>query len=201
MFAAARTILSYCAVGGEVDPAAIDAAAFRLGKAVAYPLCLAEGHMEAALPAAADALAPGRYGIPAPIPGRCRLLVPKDVDLVLVPCAAFDASCRRVGMGADITTAIWPAAGLSLALAYEAQRVPQAAAQEHDVLLVLWPVKTACIGSCERRGCGRGVLGTLNRFGWKKFCTNAFVQNFFAFLGKNRKNGLLCEEFQYRIKQ
>ena len=52
MFAAARTILSYCAVGGEVDPAAIDAAAFRLGKAVAYPLCLAEGHMEAALPAA-----------------------------------------------------------------------------------------------------------------------------------------------------
>ena len=92
MFAAARTILSYCAVGGEVDPAAIDAAAFRLGKAVAYPLCLAEGHMEAALPAAADALAPGRYGIPAPIPGRCRLLVPEDVDLVLVPCAAFDAS-------------------------------------------------------------------------------------------------------------
>lgn len=102
MFAAARTILSYCAVGGEVDPAAIDAAAFRLGKAVAYPLCLAEGHMEAALPAAADALAPGRYGIPAPIPGRCRLLVPKDVDLVLVPCAAFDASCRRVGHGRGI---------------------------------------------------------------------------------------------------
>ena len=136
MFAAARTILSYCAVGGEVDPAAIDAAAVRLGKAVAYPLCLAEGHMEAALPAAADALAPGRYGIPAPIPGRCRLLVTEDVDLVLVPCAAFDASCRRIGMGAGYYDRYLARCGaFSLALAYEAQRVPQAAAQEHDVLL------------------------------------------------------------------
>ena len=135
-FAAARTVLSYCAVGGEANPAAIDAAALRLGKAVAYPLCLEEGHMEAALPEAADALAPGRYGIPAPIPGRCRLLAPEDVDLALVPCAAFDAFCRRVGMGAGYYDRYLVRCGaFSVALAYEAQRVPQAAAQEHDVLL------------------------------------------------------------------
>ena len=135
-FAAARTVLSYCAVGGEANPAAIDAAALRLGKAVAYPLCLEEGHMEAALPEAADALAPGRYGIPAPIPGRCRLLAPEDVDLAVVPCAAFDAFCRRVGMGAGYYDRYLVRCGaFSVALAYEAQRVPQAAAQEHDVLL------------------------------------------------------------------
>lgn len=135
-FAAARTVLSYCAVGGEANPAAIDAAALRLGKAVAYPLCLEEGHMEAALPEAADALVPGRYGIPAPIPGRCRLLVPEDVDLALVPCAAFDAFCRRIGMGAGYYDRYLVRCGaFSVALAYEAQRVPQAAAQEHDVLL------------------------------------------------------------------
>ena len=135
-FAAARTGLSYCAVGGEANPAAIDAAAVRRGKAVAYPLCLEEGHMEAALPEAADALAPGRYGIPAPIPGRCRLLAPEDVDLALVPCAAFDAFCRRVGMGAGYYDRYLVRCGaFSVALAYEAQRVPQAAAQEHDVLL------------------------------------------------------------------
>ena len=135
-FAAARTVLSYCAVGGEANPAAIDAAALRLGKAVAYPRCLEEGHMEAALPEAADALAPGRYGIPAPIPGRCRLLAPEDVDLALVPCAAFDAFCRRVGMGAGYYDRYLVRCGaFSVALAYEAQRVPQAAAQEHDVLL------------------------------------------------------------------
>ena len=135
-FAAARTVLSYCAVGGEANPAAIDAAALRLGKAVAYPLCLEEGHMEAALPEAADALALGRYGLPAPIPGRCRLLAPEDVDLALVPCAAFDAFCRRVGMGAGYYDRYLARCGaFSVALAYEAQRVPQAAAQEHDVLL------------------------------------------------------------------
>ena len=123
-------------MGGEANPAAIDAAALRLGKAVAYPLCLEEGHMEAALPEAADALAPGRYGIPAPIPGRCRLLAPEDVDLALVPCAAFDAFCRRVGMGAGYYDRYLARCGaFSVALAYEAQRVPQAAAQEHDVLL------------------------------------------------------------------
>ena len=59
-----------------------------------------------------------------------------QLDLVLVPCAAFDASCRRVGMGAGYYDRYLARCGaFSLALAYEAQRVPQAAAQEHDVLL------------------------------------------------------------------
>lgn len=112
-FAAARTVLSYCAVGGEANPAAIDAAALRLGKAVAYPLCLEEGHMEAALPEAADALAPGRYGIPAPIPGvavcwRRRMWIWRWCPArLLTPSAA--ASAWALG----ITTAIWSVAGLS----------------------------------------------------------------------------------------
>ena len=68
--------------------------------------------------------------------GGCGKEKTEPVDLVLVPCAAFDASCRRVGMGAGYYDRYLARCGaFSLALAYEAQRVPQAAAQEHDVLL------------------------------------------------------------------
>lgn len=52
----------------------------------------------------------GQYGIRTPILSRSEILLPEALDLVLVPCTAFDADCFRVGMGKAITTGIFPAA-------------------------------------------------------------------------------------------
>lgn len=41
----------------------------------------------------------GLYGICTPVLERSVLLEPEQLDLVLVPCTAFDADCFRVGMG------------------------------------------------------------------------------------------------------
>ena len=41
----------------------------------------------------------GQYGIRTPILSRSEILLPEALDLVLVPCTAFDADCFRVGMG------------------------------------------------------------------------------------------------------
>ena len=44
-------------------------------------------------------LVPGTWGIREPIPDRCPLADPQDVDFALVPGLAFDRRGRRLGYG------------------------------------------------------------------------------------------------------
>ena len=46
-----------------------------------------------------DSWETGAYGIRTPILSRAEILPPEALDLILVPCTAFDAACGRVGMG------------------------------------------------------------------------------------------------------
>jgi len=94
----AHTLLLYAAFGGEADLAAVAAEAARQGKTVAYPVCGEGFSLTAAVPGA-DGWAGGQYGIRTPVLERSALLQPEQLDLVLVPCTAFDADCYRVGMG------------------------------------------------------------------------------------------------------
>ena len=53
---------------------------------------------------------------------------------MLVPCTAFDAACRRVGMGKGYYDRYLPRCrnAVLLGVAFEAQRVEQAAVDAHD---------------------------------------------------------------------
>ena len=53
----------------------------------------------------------GAYGIRTPVLERAALIRPEALDLVLVPCTAFDAVCRRVGMGKGYYDRYLPGAG------------------------------------------------------------------------------------------
>ena len=134
-FCRAQTILSYCAAGGEIDPAAIDRAARALGKRVAYPVCRAGGEMLAAEPESLDSLQAGKYGIPAPTEGHYTVIEPEKLNLIFVPCTAFDANCGRVGMGGGYYDRFLPraAGAFSVLLAFEAQRVERVGGETHDV--------------------------------------------------------------------
>ena len=57
-----------------------------------------------------------------------------QLDLVLVPCTAFDAACRRVGMGKGYYDRYLPRCtrAVKIGIAFEAQRVEHAAVDEHD---------------------------------------------------------------------
>ena len=76
----------------------------------------------------------GAYGIRTPVLERAALIRPEALDLVLVPCTAFDAVCRRVGMGKGYYDRYLPRCrnAVALGVAFEAQRVPEAAADEQD---------------------------------------------------------------------
>ena len=132
-FREAQTLLAYAAFGGEADLSALLAEAERLGKTVAYPVCGENFTLTAAVPGP-DGWEVGAYGIRTPVLERAALIRPEALDLVLVPCTAFDAVCRRVGMGKGYYDRYLPRCrnAVALGVAFEAQRVPEAAAEEQD---------------------------------------------------------------------
>lgn len=132
----AHTILAYAAFGGEADLAALLAAAEAEGKLVAYPVCGEGFTMTAAVPDA-DGWETGLYGIRTPILSRSRTLRPDELDLVLVPCTAFDPGCMRVGMGKGYYDRYLPLCtkAVKIGIAFEVQKVGRAAADEHDARL------------------------------------------------------------------
>ena len=97
-FKKAESILLYAAFGGEADLSALAVEAARQGKTPAYPVCGEGFSLTAAVPGPGG-WEVGLYGIRTPILSRSEILRPDQLDLVLVPCTAFDAVCRRVGMG------------------------------------------------------------------------------------------------------
>ena len=123
-FQKAENLLLYAAFGGQ---------AIRLGKTVAYPVCGENFTLTAAVPGP-DGWEVGAYGIRTPVLERAALIRPEALDLVLVPCTAFDAVCRRVGMGKGYYDRYLPRCrnAVALGVAFEAQRVPEAAADEQD---------------------------------------------------------------------
>ena len=110
----AQTILLYAAFGS-------------------YPVCGEAYSLTAAVPGP-DGWEVGQYGIRTPILSRSEILLPEALDLVLVPCTAFDAGCFRVGMGKGYYDRFLPRcthAG-KIGIAFEAQRVAHAAVDGHD---------------------------------------------------------------------
>ena len=132
-FKKAENILLYAAFGGEADLSTLAVEAARQGKTLAYPVCGEGFSLTAAIPGP-DGWEVGAYGIRTPILSRSEILRPDQLDLVLVPCTAFDTACRRVGMGKGYYDRYLPRCtrAVKLGVAFEAQRVPEAAADEQD---------------------------------------------------------------------
>ena len=107
--------------------------AARQGKTPAYPVCGEGFSLTAAVPGP-DGWEVGAYGIRTPILSRSEILRPDQLDLVLVPCTAFDTACRRVGMGKGYYDRYLPRCtrAVKLGVAFEAQRVDKAAVDAHD---------------------------------------------------------------------
>lgn len=92
--AGARLVAGYIAMGGEVDPATILAAA----PATALPLVGSrDAPMQFRLWSPGDPLFPGPLGLLQPSPDA----LPAEPDLILTPLVAFDRALGRLGQGAS----------------------------------------------------------------------------------------------------
>ncbi|MGD9520002.1 MAG: 5-formyltetrahydrofolate cyclo-ligase [Armatimonadota bacterium] len=98
----ATTVLGYYAFDSEVRTKELLERALAEGRRVALPRTnKAEGVLELYFVPCLDGywLAPGAWQIQEPVPGRCERAMPDQVDLILVPGVAFDASGGRLGYG------------------------------------------------------------------------------------------------------
>jgi 5,10-methenyltetrahydrofolate synthetase len=129
VFRQARVVLGYASFGSELDTRPFLHAVLAGGRTLVLPRVdrVARRLVLQQVRDLETELQPGTWGIPEPVPARCRTVAPAEVDFVLVPGVVFDPDGGRIGYGAgyyDRLLAAWPEPTPSLvAAAFEFQVV------------------------------------------------------------------------------
>jgi 5-formyltetrahydrofolate cyclo-ligase len=131
-FTSARVILFFASFRSEVDTIPMIRRALLAGKRVVLPKVKSRELGLFEIRDLAKDVSPGAWGIPEP--GESRAVRLDEIDLILMPGAAFDERGNRLGYGAGFYDKLLVAfTKMTVALAFEAQIVPQVPADPHDI--------------------------------------------------------------------
>lgn len=134
IYAHARTLAAYWPCDGEIDPLPLLRRARQCGKRAYLPRIVGR-RLEFAPWGAKTPMADNKYGIPEPQGGQPRTAA--DLDLLLCPLVAADASGNRLGMGGgyyDRTLAdCAPGHPATIGLGYAFQIVEHITPDPHDI--------------------------------------------------------------------
>ena len=133
----AKTIFSYMATWDDVDLRRFHEWLASRGKQICFPITYPHGHMEAAVPDTPDAFVKGKFDILSPDPGRSRIILPEEIDVVLVPCVGFDGNGNRLGHGGGYYDRYLPKCprATKILVAFEAQKLDAVCVGECDVAM------------------------------------------------------------------
>lgn len=98
VFQKANNIFIYHGVNRELDTSQIISEAFKQGKQVALPRVHGKGDMRAHYYRHGNQLTVSSFGIPEPLPESPEM-VPKDIDLIIMPCVTCNEFGHRLGYG------------------------------------------------------------------------------------------------------
>lgn len=151
MLQEARTIMLYASTGEEIDLCPLMEELLAEGRHIALPEITGRGVMEARELPAMDALTDGIFGIRTPDPARGGIIPPEEIDLVIVPGAAFDEYGGRLGLGGGYYDRFLPRAqrAVRLVLAFDFQIVPDVPMGVQDARIDAVLTERRMI-SCER---------------------------------------------------
>lgn len=126
MLQEAWTIMLYASTGEEIDLDPLMEVLLAEGRRIVLPEITGRGTMEARELPAMDALTGGAFGIRTPDPVRGGIIPPEEIDVIIVPGAAFDENGGRLGLGGGYYDRFLPRAGnaVRLVLAFDFQIVP-----------------------------------------------------------------------------
>lgn len=136
-FINSKTVLFYASFRSEVETFSIIKESLKLGKRVVLPKVDKEIHILRLYEIKdISELSPGYMGIPEPLLLDDRLVNLDDIDIVVIPGAAFDYSGNRLGYGGgyyDILLSETKKKIPIIALAYEEQLIDSIPYELHDV--------------------------------------------------------------------
>lgn len=98
-YRSAKCVMAYMACRGELDLGPVIRDVLERGKTLLLPRCEPGRQLTARKVVGNDDLSPGAYGLMEPN-ADCEIADPKQIDLILVPGAAFDRIGGRIGQGA-----------------------------------------------------------------------------------------------------
>ena len=127
-------IMAYVSMAEEVQLQKIFVDAFNRKKILATPLIIGKGEMLAVEVPNFDALEVGDFGILTVRKDLRKFIDPEKINCVIVPGAAFDLNCNRLGLGGGYYDKFLPRAvnAKKIALAYDFQIVDTIPTEPHD---------------------------------------------------------------------
>lgn len=131
----ARNIFLYKATENEADLSSLPQLPASKGKVFSYPVCFRDREMKAFIPQTAGSWKTGKHNLREPIPEKSKEMKPQEIDLILCPCAGFDAKGNRLGMGGgyyDKFLRQCPDATI-IAVAFDCQKIGEIPAQPWDI--------------------------------------------------------------------
>lgn len=144
----ARTVMLYASTADEIDLFPLTTALLEKGRRAAFPEITGKGMMEARELSSSDLLIEGAFGILTPDPARSVQIPPDEIDLIIVPGAAFSADGSRLGLGGGYYDRYLPRAerACRLVLAYDVQVVSEipTGTQDARVDCILTERRTIC---------------------------------------------------------
>jgi 5-formyltetrahydrofolate cyclo-ligase len=131
-FQKANRVLTYASFGAEASLDKLNSQC--PDKKYYYPLCLPDCQMAALRPTDEEGWTTGDFGIRVPVPEQAERAEPEILDLVLVPLVAFDAQCRRLGMGKGYYDRYLPrcTGAVKLGVAFSCQQAEKVPVGEWD---------------------------------------------------------------------
>lgn len=139
LYKKAKYVMIFASMSDEVQTKALLDDVLQSGKELFLPyiIDLTEGQMEAAQVRDLSELVVGKYGILTPADDALHFTSPEEIDLILVPGAAFTRDKNRLGMGGGFYDRFLPQAvnALKVGLGFNFQLVDRMPVEAHDLKL------------------------------------------------------------------